>query len=319
MADPLISVIVPTHNRPELVVRAVRCALEQVYTNIEIIVIDDVGNAPEHELRKLSEKVQYLRIPETFWISENRNAGIRIAKGKYIALLDDDDLWYKEHLQALVPVMEQNPDIGLACGNGHVTHDLDCKNKEIIFPHLTKKMQGRLFSKTLWDCFMQPSLMLIRKDIFEKVGLFRDIRGEDLDIITKIAAISNIYYTPQLLGVYYRRLDISSASELCQSSLDKRLSILLPMQECLESLPALAKSNGITFTLKERFYLYLQRYYFDCYIVAVHYMYKNLHKRRELIRVIHKYPELTPITLLTPLCIFKKVRDLGLTMKKHTG
>jgi glycosyltransferase involved in cell wall biosynthesis len=90
--NPLVSVIIPTHDRPELVLRAVKSALNQTYKNIEIIVIDDVGNAPAEELKKL--KVHYLLIPHTYWIAACRNAGLNFSRGKYIALLDDDDIWF---------------------------------------------------------------------------------------------------------------------------------------------------------------------------------------------------------------------------------
>jgi|WetSurMetagenome_2_1015567.scaffolds.fasta_scaffold02829_6 glycosyltransferase involved in cell wall biosynthesis len=316
MDYPLVSVIIPTHNRPELLMRAVKSALNQTYQNTEIIVVDDVGNINVDELKSVSDKIQYIKISETYWISENRNAGIHYAKGKYIAGLDDDDIWFSDYLETLITVMESDESIGLACSNGYQINDLNEKPIRQLFPHLQKEMRGNLFAKTIWDCFMQPSLMIIRKNMFDIVGFYRNIRGEDLDIIMKISAFTNIYYTPKPCGVWYRRLDNSSASESMQSTLEGRLSILLPALQCLTEIQVKAIIYGRHFSLYEKLVIYLQSYYFTCFIIAVHFMFKSELRYKTLLHGIKEYPILFPITLMTPLCSIKSVRDFGQDLKK---
>lgn len=313
--SPLASIIIPTHNRPELVLRAVGSALNQTFKDVEIIVVDDVGNAPIEEFKKLG--VQYIRIPETYWISDNRNTGIKYAKGKYIALLDDDDIWFEDYLETLIPVMESDPSIGLACTNGYQINDFNEKPTRQLFPHVKKEMRGNLFAKTVWDCFMLPSLTIIRKDMFTEVGLFRHIRGEDLDIIMRISAFTNVYYTPKICGVWYRRLDTSSASNTAQSTLDGRLSILIPMLICLTEIKAMANKYGREFSLTEKFVLYYQKYYFSFYIVSVYFMFNDKDRYKILWECIKLYPFLTPMTILAPLCQIKFIRDIGQSIKRR--
>jgi glycosyltransferase involved in cell wall biosynthesis len=315
--NPLVSIIIPTHDRPELLLRAVRSAASQTYKNTEIIVVDDVGNVSSDELKIISDKVRYLRIPETYWISDNRNAGIKIAIGKYIANLDDDDIWFEDFLETIIPVMEADNSIGLACTNGYQINNLDENPHRQLFPHYQTGMQGNLFIRAIWDCFVLPSLMVIRKDVFDDLGGYRNCRGEDLDLIMRISAFTNMYYTPKPCGVWYRRRDTSSASEHAQLTLHGRLDVLIPALECLYNIQQTAVLRGRKFSIVERLVLYLQMYFFSCYIAAVYFMFKNPERFTILKQVIMLYPLLTPFTLLTPLCCSKFVRDVGQNLKRR--
>jgi len=316
MNKPLVSIIIPTHNRPELLMRAVKSAVAQSYQNTEIIVVDDVGNVPIDELKKLSDKIQYIRIPPTIWTAENRNAGIKAAKGKYIAGLDDDDIWFDYYLDTLIPVMESDDSIGMACSNGYIINDINEKPIRTMFPHIQTELRGNLFSKMIWECFTQPSVMIIRKNMFDTVGLFHNIRAEDLDIIMRISAFTNIYYTPKTCAVWYRRLDISSRTSLDQSTLQGRLENLFSAINCLVDIELMAVRYGRKFSLSEKCAMFFQKYYFSCYIVAVHFMFKSPDRYSVLIDCILDYPLLFPITLLTPLCCNKTIRDVGQNLKR---
>lgn len=317
--NPLVSVVIPTHNRVDLLRRAVKSALDQTYPNIEIIIVDDVGNVPMDLIPNDTKRiVHYIRIPETYLISKNRNAGIEAAQGKYIASLDDDDIWFEDYLETLIPIMEADDSIGLACTNGYQINDLNENPTKELFPHMRQEIRGNLFAKMIWDCFVLPSLMIVRKDVFDVVCLYRNIRGEDLDIIMRISAFYNVYYTPKKCGVWYRRIDTSSASEYMQSTLKGRLEILLPMIQCLKEIQIFAMiTKRRTFSLYEKLVIFFQIYYFECFVVAVHFMFKSPERYNELKKEIIEHPLLTPITILTPLCCNKTVRDVGQEIKKR--
>ena len=185
-----------------------------------------------------------------------------------------------------------------------------------MFPHIQTELRGNLFSKMIWECFTQPSVMIIRKNIFDKIGLFRNIRCEDLDIIMRISAFSNVYYTPKTCGVWYRRFDTSSISETAQSTLQGRLNILMPAINCLVDIELMAVRYGRKFSLSEKCAMFFQKYYFNCYIVAVHFMFKSPDRYSVLKDCILDYPLLFPITLLTPLCCNKTIRDVGQNLKR---
>ena len=114
--NPLVSVIITTCNGDYKLVRAVDSVLMQTYNNIEIIVVDDNGNgtASRIETEKMMEKfsnterVIYLKHEQNKNGSAARNTGIRTAKGKYVAFLDDDDVFEKTRIKKCVKTAEQN-------------------------------------------------------------------------------------------------------------------------------------------------------------------------------------------------------------------
>jgi glycosyltransferase involved in cell wall biosynthesis len=108
---PAVSVIVPTHNRPHLLARAVRSILAQTFQDFEIIVVNDGGQPVEPALRDLDGdgRIHFVSAGRTRGLPGARNLGLRIARGRYVAYLDDDDLFYPEHLETLVATLSAGP------------------------------------------------------------------------------------------------------------------------------------------------------------------------------------------------------------------
>jgi glycosyltransferase involved in cell wall biosynthesis len=99
--DPLVSAIIPTHHRTELVQRAVRSALNQTYPNMEVVVVID---GPEPNTAEILEafqepRLRVIALEKNGGLSAARNAGIRAASGEWIGLLDDDDEWLPEKIE----------------------------------------------------------------------------------------------------------------------------------------------------------------------------------------------------------------------------
>jgi glycosyltransferase involved in cell wall biosynthesis len=97
---PLVSAVIPTRGRPQLLLGAVRSALRQTWPALEVIVVVD-GTDPEtvSVLRTIADtRLRLIVLPEPCGGSESRNAGIRIARGDWIAFLDDDDEWLPEKI-----------------------------------------------------------------------------------------------------------------------------------------------------------------------------------------------------------------------------
>ena len=107
---PLASVIIPTYNRPESLKEAIQSVLRQEYTYFEIIVINDGGVDVQAVINGLNagNKIKYLSHEKNKGLAAARNTGIRISNGKYIAYLDDDDIFYPSHLGVLVNFLESN-------------------------------------------------------------------------------------------------------------------------------------------------------------------------------------------------------------------
>jgi len=110
--SPQISVIVPTYNRPEMLAEALESILKQTFNNFEIVVVNDAGMSVEDLVLKLNKEknITYVSHAKNRGLAAARNTGIRAARGKYIALLDDDDLFYPNHLEtAMAHVSEETP------------------------------------------------------------------------------------------------------------------------------------------------------------------------------------------------------------------
>lgn len=99
--NPLVSIVIPTYNRCDLLFRAIESARKQTYACTEIIVVDDnSSDETERRIRRLdSDLVHYVRHPENRGGAGARNSGIMAAKGEYIAFLDDDDEWEHNKIQ----------------------------------------------------------------------------------------------------------------------------------------------------------------------------------------------------------------------------
>lgn len=102
--EPLVSVIMPTYNRPDFLARALSSLCKQTFTDFEVVVVNDCGEPVEGIVQSFADRLQitYVRHARNRDRSAARNTGIRASRGKYIAYLDDDDAYRAEHLELLV-------------------------------------------------------------------------------------------------------------------------------------------------------------------------------------------------------------------------
>lgn len=109
MEAPLVSAVIPTHNRAELLTRAIRSVQRQTYPSLEIIVVDDAsGDQTREVVEKLGDpRIRYIRHDTNRGGSAARNTGIRAAKGEFIAFLDDDDEWEPEKTEKQLKALDQ--------------------------------------------------------------------------------------------------------------------------------------------------------------------------------------------------------------------
>jgi len=98
--SPLVSVIIPTYQRPALLLRAVRSALAQTFSQLEVIVIlDGPDPASEEALKEINDaRLRLVPLPSRVGGSETRNTGVRNACGQWVAFLDDDDEWLEHKI-----------------------------------------------------------------------------------------------------------------------------------------------------------------------------------------------------------------------------
>jgi len=180
---PLVSVVIPTHNRKEKLLRLLRSISESEYPEdkLEIIVVDDAStDGTDKYVKKSFPKVIIIRNEEEKLLAESRNIGIRASKGKYIFIIDDDNVVDKDTIKKLVGFMEKNPNVGVA---GPVMYFLSdpkriwCAGvKRSYWTTITKFIDFDTVDnnefKEPFESEDFPNAFMVRREVFRKVGLF---------------------------------------------------------------------------------------------------------------------------------------------------
>ncbi|MBN3960341.1 glycosyltransferase family 2 protein [Nostoc sp. NMS8] len=112
----LVSVIIPTYNRPEYLKQAIASAIKQTYQNIEIIISDNCSlENPQEIVASFGDsRIRFWQHQQNVGMLANQLHGFKMARGKYVASLHDDDMWNEDFLAKLVPPLEANSDLIIA-------------------------------------------------------------------------------------------------------------------------------------------------------------------------------------------------------------
>jgi len=177
---------------------AVRSVLAQDFEDFELIIVDDGStDGTSEEMKRLGGRVKVIEHAENRGVSAARNRGILQAKGKYIAFLDSDDLWVKGKLKIQVEFLDNNPHYPL-CYTDEVWIR---KGKKVNPMKKHSKYSGWIFEKCLPLCIISPSSAMMRKNLFEKVGLFDEALPvcEDYDFWLRVSSRFPIFFIEKKL------------------------------------------------------------------------------------------------------------------------
>ncbi|MDR8393380.1 glycosyltransferase family 2 protein [Aliifodinibius sp. S!AR15-10] len=203
MSKPLVSVIIPTYNRSKLLKRAIDSVLQQTYSHLECLVVDDASTDNTNEViaEYEDERIIYIRHNENKHVSVARNTGIKHAGGKYLAFLDDDDEWLPSKLEKQVQVFESvDSKVGL------IYCWMDFYDGKKLIQQRHPKLRGDIFKETLSS---QPignaSTLLVKTEIAEEIGGFDTNlpRGNDGDFIRRICQNYEVDLVPEVLVRYH--------------------------------------------------------------------------------------------------------------------
>jgi len=211
----LVSVIIPTYNRPAYLKEAIQSAVKQSYQNIEIIVSD---NCSSDNPRKIVESFQDSRI--RFFRNET-NLGMffntintfKKARGKYVASLLDDDIWNEDFLERLVPPLEANSDLVLAFCD-HYVIDADSNIDDLATERCSRFYKREGLKEGVYQPFYELGLVhqavspatasVIRKDVVDWDNIPSDVGGLWDLYLTYLCCRSGrgAYYYPARLTRY---------------------------------------------------------------------------------------------------------------------
>lgn len=197
MNEPLVSIVIPTYKRPELVLRAVKSALNQSYNNIEVIVVDDneLGSDFRKQTKKLLSTVNdirlnYVELKNNKGGCHARNFGLEISKGKYINFLDDDDYLYPEKIEKQVEVFINsiNPLAVVGCFANIVDENGRIYRKE------NERIRGDVYQIQLEKNICTTSIALVDKEICIKAGGFTQMpSSQDHYFFIKVFSHNHFY------------------------------------------------------------------------------------------------------------------------------
>lgn len=188
-----VSVVIPTYNRENTIIRAVNSVLNQTFEDFELLIIDDGSTDQTKDMITEIEdtRVKYIKLPLNRGASFARNSGIRAAKGEYIAFQDSDDEWLPNKLELQVKAMEaESNEVGLIYTKFYYDReDGRFEWPPEIAPEYMKS--GNVFPYMLKYNPVGGPTMMIRKECFQRVGLFNtELRSmEDYELALRIAKV----------------------------------------------------------------------------------------------------------------------------------
>jgi glycine hydroxymethyltransferase len=214
----LVSIIIPSYNRYELLLHSINSCINQTYQNIEIIVVDDCSTDPRYKdgSLELFPKTKVIHLPVNQKVKYNttagqgatRQEGVNVAQGEWIAFLDDDDTFLPHKIKTQLDYLKQHNG-QFCCSNMFEVNHRDISpqllNIEIINKY-HKNPLPTLFSKYIIDRdnLINNSTVLLHHNIIEKVGPFEPIIYEDWEYWKKALKYTLCHYIDEPL-VYYTK------------------------------------------------------------------------------------------------------------------
>lgn len=195
---PLISIVIPTHNRKELLFRLIKSILSGNYKHIEIIIVDDASSDKTYEQvyskYKKNKKIKIIRNKTNLQTAASKNKGIKMAKGKYLFFVDDDNILSKKTISSLVDLIESDTNIGEV---GPVIYYLKPKTKVFwsysklnMCTAKTKIVSSLQNLGEIWETDEIPNSYMIRSSVLKKNEIYFNsnlgIMYEDSEIAYKI-------------------------------------------------------------------------------------------------------------------------------------
>ncbi len=196
---PAVTVVIPTFNRAERVVEAVQSVLEQTFRDFELVVVDD-GSTDDTGARvaRFRGQVRLIRQPNR-GPSAARNRGVLESESPFLAFLDSDDLWLPRKLEKQMTWMASHSD-RLVC----YTDEIWIRGGVRVNPRkVHHKHGGTIFAHSLRLCIVSPSSVLMRREFFDRVGLFDESLpvAEDYDLWLRAAVHLRFGFLPEPLIV----------------------------------------------------------------------------------------------------------------------
>ncbi len=208
MSQPLVSVLIRTCQRPDVLKYALNSVKSQTYKNIQVVVVEDGENRSEDILKKEYSDLNYIYRATGHKVgrSEAGNLALKLADGEYLNFLDDDDYFYSNHIEVLVKAVQS--------GKYEVVYSVA---QECYCSYNTKKCQYHEFYRHVryrvpfnrmyltWMNYLPIQSVLFSRQLYLEYGGFRENYEalEDWDLWVRYAYKTEFYFVNEITSVYH--------------------------------------------------------------------------------------------------------------------
>lgn len=201
--QPLITVVMPNYNGHRFVEQAIDSVLHQTYPNFELLVVDDCSKDDSLSLiqqkAQSDNRIKVIALERNAGVANARNVGIEEAKGEYIALLDNDDLWTEDKLERQLAIAEKGADI-VYCSYDFIDEQNSTIKKPFIVPQQTN------FNKMLASSVISCSTSFIKTELMQAHPFNPDFYHEDYVLWMELLRVCPTAYGDPKVLMHYRQV-----------------------------------------------------------------------------------------------------------------
>lgn len=195
-----VSIVITTYKRPQFLRQAIESVLEQTFRDFELIIVNDDPEGDDAEKIVLSyrdPRIVYIKNKKNIGGAKSLNKGLKIAKGDYIAILDDDDVWLsQDKLEKQVKFLDENPEYIIV---GTSSIEVDKETGKEVWRYTGEFGTENVENYLLLKVPFAHSSILCQKDIMLRVGGYTEdlVWGKDIDLYLKIAKFGKFGFLPE--------------------------------------------------------------------------------------------------------------------------
>lgn len=221
----MVSVIIPTFNREKTLGKAIDSVLNQTYTDLELLVIDDCSTDNTEKLINSynDKRLKYIKLETNQGACYARNVGIENSKGEYIAFQDSDDYWHENKLELQLDNMKKNNSDIDFCAINIIDED-SCRTKPE--PRTIKMInKNGVFNTLAFESFISTQSLVAKKSCFETIKFDNKLpRLQDYDLVLRLSSKYKVSFNEKCLVDLYVQNDSISRNP---QKLFKAIEIML--------------------------------------------------------------------------------------------
>lgn len=288
----MFSVIIPLYNKELSISNTIQSVLDQTFQNFEIVIVNDgsTDNSVK-EVEKFDDKRIRLIHQKNQGVSAARNRGIEEAKYEWIAFLDGDDLWEKEHLEEYTIAIQSAPNLNWVC-SGYTSKT---KKKEIDNIYSKGGVLNNVFEDLINGLSIHTSTVCIKKELFDKypdlyfrVGMNN---SEDREVWYKLCCIDkHPFYISKSLSIY----DVAVEDSLTKQKVMTDKEHFLTMMSRIEEFEQFNKIDDLDKELFRKFIFKLNSSYLGARYVKGAFMKSHKPHLSSKLYYLYKYTSFMP-------------------------